>query len=120
MIEKKKSVYYCEYCSKYYLHQGYARIHEKWCKKNPKNDVACFRFCDHLGISKGREEGEFRYATHYRCAIKKVNMHSPLIDKIPDKEYVRDVKDSTEAMPFECEHFESKRLVACEDADFIF
>jgi hypothetical protein len=48
MKETKEKVYRCDFCNKAIIQKGSMTLHERMCKKNPKNMHKCFQYCKHL------------------------------------------------------------------------
>lgn len=67
MKTKIKSVYYCDYCKKYFLRKDACTRHEVICSENPDNFRACFD-CDHLT----KKETDYYYDTFQGQDSRKV------------------------------------------------
>lgn len=48
MKERLVKTYTCDFCKKIYFRKGACEKHEKFCYKNPTNEIACFQGCLHL------------------------------------------------------------------------
>lgn len=48
MKQTTEKVYRCDHCNKAMVSAGFMKLHERMCKKNPKNQHKCFLYCKHL------------------------------------------------------------------------
>ena len=112
MKESVKTVFYCEYCNKHYLHRGFASRHETFCSKNPKNQKPCYD-CKHFenkNIEVFADGGEYygdRYIkTHcFHCSLKDLNFWTLSAQR---RELNKLYDNEMEFMPDQCGEFEDK------------
>ena len=118
-VEERK-VYRCEYCNKYYIHQGHANYHEKWCIENPRFKMACFG-CGYLTYRElktyfGGEYGddEHIYIVPF-CEKKKQFMYNPRIERLSVfKTY--GINDKQVKMPKDCEDFDNTKQIQSNES----
>jgi hypothetical protein len=48
MRQTNEKVYRCDFCNKAIISKGCMKLHERMCKKNPKNRHQCFKYCENL------------------------------------------------------------------------
>lgn len=100
MITKNIPTYHCSYCSKYYIHKGYAARHEKACRNNPNNKHACFDFCEHL------ERKLIGYCgnTEFTCTKLNKKLFSYKAENNIHTKDRKEVFEGCERMPLTCPH----------------
>ena len=54
----KEIIFRCEFCNKPMFNKGAMILHERMCKKNPKNRHECFKYCRHLEKKSEQIEDE--------------------------------------------------------------
>lgn len=106
MKTENRTVYFCEFCRKYYIHKGHGKRHEKYCKENPANKHKCFEFCRYLKRSVERLEGEYGFCGHetiFTCTKHNKEMYSYIAERRDILGYI----NYDERMPLNCAEFES-------------
>lgn len=98
MKEQVRTLYRCEYCSKYRISKSAMLNHEKWCSKNPANTHACLS-CRHLTVD--RFSGDGYNEKTFTCDLLKKELHSYKAEKIDHSCLIR-----TERMPVQCESYQ--------------
>lgn len=112
MKQSVKTVFYCEYCNKHYLHRGFANRHEEFCSKNPKNKKPCYdcKHFDSVDVEVFVDGGEhykddYRMSKCFHCSLKVLNFWTLSAQrKGLDKRYDNEM----EYMPDKCSEFEDK------------
>lgn len=106
-MPEQTTAWLCVHCRKLYKQRAkhHCVKHEKYCKMNPDNDHACFRFCEHLHSFMEDEtgwDGEIESSVRcFKCNITGKLMHSYIAERINHP-----ASRETDRMPLECEHFE--------------
>lgn len=84
-------IYKCDHCGKVQFRRCDMTKHEKWCKLNPINDHACYKFCKHLVKTEEKYEGQSRYdsgesftgkKTVFTCGVSGQKMYSFKAEKL--------------------------------------
>jgi len=103
MIIETREVYTCEFCRKYYKSKYHAMHHEKYCKKNPRNQHSCFKFCKHLIKDRYEYDGDYQTKGYVRfiCDKTDTEMHSFIAERRG-----MGIATETTLMPNECKFFE--------------
>ena len=106
MITETREVYTCEFCRRYFKSRYHAERHEKYCKKNPRNNHACFRFCRHLVKDEYGTDDDYSTTGHtcFICEKTGKELHSFIAERRG-----MDIATETELMPNECPLFELKK-----------
>ncbi len=105
-----KPYFKCDFCGKKQFRKCDMTRHEKWCKKNPLNDHACFHYCKHLIkdkiVSVDAYDGEqFSSLCTFQCAVTKKFMYSSIAER---RKLVDRLPKGTERMPLHCNLYEDK------------
>jgi len=108
MKETNEKVYRCDHCNKSMVRKGLMVIHERMCKKNPKNMHKCFEYCAHLVKETNEpEEDEYRPSYSFHCNL---NPETPLYSYKLERFKSNDIRRGfMTRMPLECDLYE------CED-----
>jgi len=119
MKETNEKVYRCDFCNKAIISKGSMVLHEKMCRKNPKNQHKCFKYCENLIKEQFdiiNEDGEKTVSSEIVFTCKKrpdVLLYSYKLERFKSKKHRI---DEMERMPLECEFYE---IEDGHDADFI-
>lgn len=108
MIEKTKTVYYCQHCKKHGLSKHAMERHEKYCMSDPNNIPACFN-CKHLGRDYHDISDTCRGPQYFYCMAqdnKPVHNIVAVRKRLPEKH--PESFEGSELMPSECDLFEQK------------
>ena len=101
------TVYQCDYCGKKQYRKCDMTKHEKWCKKNPKNDHKCFQYCVHLVRDREDcyDEGESpKTRRTFTCSLLNKKMYSYIAER---RDIVRNLYDC-ERMPLQCDSYKDR------------
>jgi hypothetical protein len=108
MRQTNEKVYRCDYCNRAIISAGSMKLHERMCKKNPKNMHKCFQYCSNLSkdyIQTFDEEiggmcntGEVTFF----CDAKEIEMYSYKLERFKSKS--ERMKGLTR-MPLECDKY---------------
>lgn len=115
MIEKQKTIYYCEHCKKMYLSKYWCEKHELDCRNNHKNYRHCFEWCKNLTKKElttfvDTYQGEIeRKVEVFFC--KKLNkaLYPPDVERKKNMfSYLQDKNEEVpnERMPIKCDFYE--------------
>lgn len=108
MKKTNESVYRCDFCNKAIISAGFMKLHERMCKKNPKNQHQCFKYCKFLIRGTNNifnEEGYTTgYTTSFSCAKRPgIELYSFKLERYKvNQGWIKDM----ERMPLECEFYE--------------
>ncbi len=105
MKTTQETVYRCEFCNRAMFGAGAMSLHEKRCKKNPKNKHKCFEYCAHLVRSFNQtdfNEDEFLH-TEFTCAKTGKNLWSYKAERFSSFDRF---KPGRERMPAGCDLYE--------------
>ena len=99
-------VYRCAYCNKAMLSKGAMTLHERMCKKNPKNQHKCFKYCKWLIKNKNVEDGFSEFdCTNPNCGYYNKGLYSYKLERNSTfKDRVKE--DNLIRMPLMCKHYE--------------
>lgn len=111
MKETKEKVYRCDFCNKAMVSKGFMVLHERMCKKNPKNQHQCFKYCENL------IKEQYEVTDEYGCKIgeseisftcKKrpdIQLYSYKLERYKSK---KERLKNMERMPLECELYKTE------------
>ena len=100
MKKEDKIIYRCKYCNKYYLHKGYAKRHEKYCKLNPVNQHMCFKFCKKLQRVYASQYGVNKQCVYFSC----IHFKQWLYSYIAERKNL-DIVMTGRRMPLQCRYY---------------
>lgn len=110
MTKIDKPYFKCDFCGKKQFRECDMAKHEKWCKKNPKNEHTCFQHCKHLIKSEEEYEGvsyDGEYEgkrTVFTCAVNSQKMFS----FIAERRNLPVIKEpNTIRMPLDCDKYKA-------------
>lgn len=114
-VLENQTVYKCEHCSKFYLHNRWIERHEKFCHKNPNNQHKCFQFCKHLeklthDVQDGAGDSTGRTYTEFRCNKLNKYLYSFKAEKHTNP-FLMERLDDCERMPLECADYSDANYV---------
>lgn len=99
MIEKLKTIYYCEHCSKKALTKHTIAKHEPICYGNPDNVPPCFQECVHL---EKLEKKQLRCEKFDKLLHTKGAEVYGLLERYPEQ------FEGSELMPMTCPAYENR------------
>ena len=102
MRQTNEKVYRCDYCNRAIISAGSMKLHERMCKKNPKNMHKCFQYCSNLGKHHIQEFDNEIGKIVFFCDAKKIEMYSYKLERFKSKA-IR-IKGLTR-MPLECDKY---------------
>lgn len=99
-------VYRCAYCNKSTLNKGAMTLHERMCKKNPKNQHQCFKYCKWLIKNRNAVDGIFEFdCTNPNCEYYNNSLYSYKLER-NYRTKVRIKEGNLTRMPLACKHYE--------------
>lgn len=108
MKQTNEKVYRCDFCNKAIISKGSMALHERMCKKNPKNQHQCFKYC----VNLIKEQFDITDEDGYKCGaseitftcLKKpdVELYSYKLERYK-KNQIR--LEKMERMPLECDMY---------------
>jgi len=104
-IIENVTVFQCEFCGKKQYRKNDMSLHEKWCKKNPKNDHKCFQHCVHLIKSREEIDCDREWPSTrctFQCNVTKKFLYSSIAER---RKIVPLLDKSVERMPLECRFY---------------
>jgi len=101
-------VYTCEFCGKKQFRKSDMTKHEKWCKHNPNNQHACFKYCNHLireeeYYGTGESDCPSGKKTIFTCALTNQTMYSFIAER---RKLGVVTEGDTVRMPLECDKYD--------------
>lgn len=83
---------------------GAMKLHERMCKKNPKNKHKCFQYCKHL-IKAKNSYGETTFSCDKNPEFSGKELHSYKLERyFKGRERIK--KNGLTRMPLKCEFYE--------------
>ncbi len=99
MKETKEKVYRCDFCNKAIIQKGSMTLHERMCKKNPKNKHKCFQYCKHL-----IKEENYNGSKSFTCALNNdIDLYSFKLERF---KHNTERIEKMSRMPLECNKYE--------------
>ena len=114
MKATNEKVYRCDFCRKPMVRAGLMKIHERMCKKNPKNMHKCFEYCIYLektvleaDIPVFDEDPYSPREIKFKCTNEKCDLFDKELYsyKLERYERKRNRLEGLIRMPLECKHF---------------
>jgi len=112
MIETNEKVYRCDFCNKAIISKGIMVIHERMCKKNPKNQHQCFKYCENLV----KEQFDIKDEDGYKCGKSEISFTCKKRQgielysyKLERYKYKQERLENKERMPLECAFYKAEQ-----------
>ena len=99
MKRTNEIVYHCEFCKKKMLGAAAMSLHERMCKRNPKNMHKCFEVCVHC--TKVYQDVE--RPSHYMYALREDNIERDIV-------FLCAKQPEVKMYSFKLERFESNKF----------
>lgn len=103
---QQETIFRCEHCNRAMFGKGAMSLHERMCKKNPKNRHQCFKYCKWLNKDINDKDG-FRFFTcsNRECKLYDMDLYSYKLERDYNGKKRIEQSDMIR-MPLQCEHYE--------------
>ena len=103
---KQETVFRCEFCNKAMLGKGAMSLHERMCKKNPKNKHKCFQYCKWLNKDADEVTGlRFFCCGNDKCKLHEKDLYSYKLERNYSGQQ-RIKEEELTLMPLECDNYD--------------
>lgn len=111
MKQTNEKVYRCDFCNRAIISKGSMQLHERMCKKNPRNQHQCFKYCKYLDKHQFiiTDEDDDKYGESeisFTCKKRPgVELYSYKLERFKSN---RTRLEDMERMPLECELYKAE------------